>query len=335
MRLAAPAILGLALCAPSFVMAQEFYAGKNVSVLISHPAGGGYDLYARLYARHLSRHLPGGPTIVAQNMPGAAGVAMANHMATQAPRDGTTIGLGPGTLVTAVLFGTPGVRYDPRTLNWIGSLTTDVGVMVSWFNSPIRRVEDLRERELIVGGGGASDGTVTKPLAVNRILGLKVKVVPGYNGTAAIALAMERGETDGIGSWNYSSIVAGKPHWISEKKINILLQLSLDKHPDLPDVPTVLDVSRDDEQRNILKLVFAPSSIGRGIFAPPGVPEARVDVLRNAFASVLKDPNFELDAKKSNLDIEPLSGAEISKLIEELHQSDPELVRKAAAATIP
>lgn len=337
MKLLAFLLAGLTLASGAPSVAQEdFYRGKTVNFLISHPPGGGFDLYARLYARHLSKHLPGSPAVVAQNMPGAAGVVMANYMASQAVRDGTTIGLGPGALVTAALFGMPGARYDARSFNWIGSLNTEVAVTVSWFNSSIKNAEDLRTKELVVGGGGATDGSVIFPVAVSKVLGLKIKVIPGYNGTAAIALAMERGETEGIGAWNYSSIVAGKPHWLSEKKINILAQLSLEPHPDLPKVPTVLDLSADENQRMLLKLVFAQSSVGRAIYAPPGVPEARMSVLRRAFDEMLKDPEFIADAQKSSLEInQPLSGSEITKLIAELHEYDPELIRKAAQAIVP
>ena len=331
--LAAAMCFGLA----SAARAQEpFYRGKTVTFLISHAPGGGFDLYARLYARHLSKHLPGEPAIVVRNMPGAAGVVMANYMATQAATDGTVFGLGPGALVTAALFGMPGARYDARKFNWLGSMSTEVAVTVAWHNSPIKTAEDLRTKELVVGGGGATDGSVIFPLAVDKLLGLKIKVIPGYNGTAAIALAMERGETAGIGAWNYSSIMASKPSWLSEKKINILAQLSLEPHPDLPNVPTVLDLSSDEKQRRLLKLVFAQSAVGRAIYAPPGLPDERVKQLRDAFDAIMVDPEFLADAKKSNLEInQPKTGKEIASLIEELHQNDPAIIQQAAKAIVP
>jgi tripartite-type tricarboxylate transporter receptor subunit TctC len=322
--------------APKAQTSEAFYKGKTVTVLISHAPGGGFDLYGRLFAKHLPKILAGSPSTVSQNMPGAAGVVMANYMATQAANDGSVIGLGPGALVTAALFGMTGARYDARKFNWIGSLNTEVAVTVSWHSSGVNTTQDLFTRELIVGGGGATDGSTIFPIAVSKLLGAKIKVIAGYNGTAEIALAMERGETMGIGAWNYSSIVAGKPTWLSEKKINILAQLSLEPHPDLPNVPTVLDLGRDDAERSILKLIFAQSAVGRAIYAPPGVPADRVAALRSAFDKMLVDPGFIAETQKANIEInQPRSGADVTSLIEDLHHLSPDLIKKASAAISP
>ena len=313
--------------------AGEIYAGKDVRVLISHPPGGGYDAYARLYARHLAKHLPGKPAVIAQNMPGAAGVVMANYLASQAPRDGTVIGLAPGSIGTVALFGAAGARFDARSFTWIGSLNSEVGVSVSWHTSPVKAARDLFTQELIVAGAGATDQSVVFPTALNKLLGLKFRVITGFGGSSETALALERGEVQGIGGWNYSSIVANKPDWLRDKKLNILLQLSIERHPELPHVPTVIELGRNETEKSVLKLIFAQSQMGRAIFGPPEMPAERAKLLRAAFQSVLKDPEFLADVKKGNIEInQPMSGEAMAKLINELHQTSPELVKQAGEA---
>jgi len=311
----------------------EFYRGKDVRVLISHPPGGGYDTYARLFARYLSRHLPGNPTVIAQNMPGAAGVVMANYLFTQAPRDGTVIGLGPGSMGTAALFGAPGARFDARQFTWIGSMNSEVAVAVSWHISAVKKAEDLYAHELIVGAAGATDQSNIYPNAVNRILGTKFKVIPGYRGSAENALALERGEVAGIGGINFSSIQATRPDWIKDAKVNVLLQLSLQRHPALPNVPTVLELGRSEAEKAVLRLVFAQSQMGRAIFGPPGIPPERAQILRSAFKAVLDDPEFVADATKRSIEInQPMSGQEMGQLIGMLHATSPELIKRASDA---
>jgi tripartite-type tricarboxylate transporter receptor subunit TctC len=317
----------LALAGATTARAQSpYFAGKDIGFLISHPPGGGYDAYARLYARHLAKHIPGSPNVVARNMPGAAGVVMANFLATQAPADGTVIGLGPGSLATAALFHSPGARYDARKFTWIGSLNSEVGVAVSWKTSPVKTAADLLTKELVVAGAGATDQSVVYPNALNRILGTKFKVIAGYGGSSETALALERGEVAGIGGWNYSSIVATRPAWLRDGSINILLQLSLARHPDHPDTPTVLELGRTDDERAVLKLVFAQSAMGRAILAPPDIPAE----------AAIADPEFIADARKSNIEInQPMDADAVGRLIDELHAADPALVRRAAEASAP
>ncbi|MBX9739728.1 MAG: hypothetical protein K2X62_06645 [Beijerinckiaceae bacterium] len=313
--------------------AAEFYKGKDIRMLISHPPGGGYDVYARFFARHLSKFMPGNPNVVPQNMPGAAGVVMANSLATQQPNDGTVIGLGPGSMGTAPLFGASGARYDARNLSWIGSMNADVGVSLAWHTSSVKTAEDLMKTELIVGGAGATDQSVLYPTALNRILGTKFKVIPGYGGSAATALAMERGETSGIGGMNFSSVLANKPDWLRDKKINILVQLSLDRHPDLPNVPTVVELAKTDEQRDVLQLIFAQSSMGRAIFGPPGIPEDRLKALRGAFDAMMKDKDILAEAEKLKMELnQPMPGVKMAELVDRLYKVKPETLKKAQEA---
>jgi tripartite-type tricarboxylate transporter receptor subunit TctC len=330
------ALVLAALAGASSAFAQsgaDFYKDKTIRMLISHPAGGGYDLYARFFARHLPRFLPGNPTVVPQNMPGAAGVVMAMHIATASPADGTVIGLGPGSTGTAPLFGSKGAQYDARKLSWIGSMTSDVAVTVAWHTAAVKTAQDLFKTELITGGAGATDQSVMYPMALKNILGMKFKIVTGYGGTADTTLAMERGETFGIGAMNFSSIRANKPEWLREKKVNLLVQLALARHPDLPDVPTAIELARNDEEKDLLQLIVAQSAMARAIYGPPGIPAEQLQLLRTAFDKMMKDPEFLAEAEKTKIEInQPMPGEKMSELVNRLYSAKPEMVAKAREA---
>ena len=303
---------------------------KTLTMLASHAPGGGYDAYARLYARHVGRFLPGQPNVVVRNMPGAAGVVMANFVALQAPRNGSTIGLGPGSMATAALLGSQGARYDSREFTWVGSLNNDISVTVSRADSPVSTLDELFTKELVVGGAGASDNSVVFATILSRMFGAKLKLVAGYNGSGDTVMALDRGEVQGIAGWNYSSITTMRPDWMRDRKINILLQMSLTRHPELPDVPTVLELARDDRQREILRLIFAQSQMGRVVMGPPAMPKAMVEAHRDAFDRVLKDPEFQADVEKMRLEISgPMSGAEVDQLVASLYRATPERIKEA------
>jgi tripartite-type tricarboxylate transporter receptor subunit TctC len=299
-------------------------------MLASHAPGGGYDAYARLYARHVGRFLPGQPNVVVRNMPGAAGVVMANFVASQAPRNGSTISLGPGSMATAALLGSQGARYDSREFTWVGSLNNDISVMVSRSDSPVSTLDELFTRELVVGGAGASDNSVVFATILSRMFGAKLKLVAGYNGSGDTVMALDRGEVQGIAGWNYSSITTMRPDWMRDKKINILLQMSLTRHPELPNVATILELARDDRQREILRLIFAQSQMGRVIMGPPAMPRAMVETHRQAFDRVLKDAEFMADVEKMRLEISgPMTGAEVDQLVASLYRATPERIKEA------
>jgi len=303
---------------------------KTLTMLASHAPGGGYDAYARLYARHVGRFLPGQPTVVVRNMPGAAGVVMANFVASQASRNGSTIGLGPGSMATAALLGSQGARYDSREFTWVGSLNNDISVMVSRSDSPVSTLDELFTRELVVGGAGASDNSVIFATILSRMFGAKLKLVAGYNGSGDTVMALDRGEVQGIAGWNYSSITTMRPDWMRDKKINILLQMSLTRHPELPNVATILELARDDRQREILRLIFAQSQMGRVIMGPPAMPRAMVETHRQAFDRVLKDAEFMADVEKMRLEISgPMTGAEVDQLVASLYRATPERIKEA------
>jgi tripartite-type tricarboxylate transporter receptor subunit TctC len=332
MRMLCCIALALGLVTPAKAQAPEdFFKGKDVHLLISHPAGGGMDTYARFFARSLSKFIPGNPNVIPQNMPGAAGIVMANSVATQQPSDGTYIAYGPGAIATADLLGAPGARFDVSKFSYIGSMNADVGIAMSWHTSPIKTAKDVLEKELIVGAGGATDQSNVFPTVFNRILGTKFKVIPGYPGTAGIFLAMERGEVGGIGGVNYSSIPAAKPDWLRDKKVNILLQTASERDADMKDVPTVYELAKTDEQRQVLELIFAQSQLSRLVFGPPGIPAERLKVLRDAFDAMMKDKTFLAEAAQQKIEInDPTSGVKIDQLLKKLRATKPEIVKLAA-----
>lgn len=314
----------------------EFYKGKQLTLLISHPAGGGYDTYARFYARHIGRLLAGNPAVVAQNMPGAAGVAMTNHLYAQAPKDGTVIGLGAGPLATAALMGLQGARYDARQMSWIGSMNAEVATAISWHDHAVKTARDLYKTELVIAAGGATDISAISPTALARLLGMKIKVVTGYAGSAGQLLALERGEVGGIGGFNYGSLKSVRPDWIKDKKVHILLQYAFEPHPEMPKVPTLDHLARTEQEKDVLRLIFEPQQMGRPIFGPPGLPADRLKALRDGFRAFNKDAAVLAEAEKSKIEIfRPMSGEDMTKLVERLHKVSPELVKKAANATLP
>jgi tripartite-type tricarboxylate transporter receptor subunit TctC len=321
-------LLGLSL-APA-IAADDYFKGKTINVVIGGGAGDGYDIYSRFLIPHLSRHLPGNPRIIPQNMPGAGTLVAANFMYEIAPADGTAIGTVGGGTATAHLFKTPGVRVDPRNYNWIGSMNSEVGLVLAWKDTPFRTFKDVREREFVVGGSGPTSGNVMFPLVLNRVVGAKYKIIPGYRSTGDIALAMERGEVQGTSSYHYSSMITTKPHWIRDKQVYPLAQLSLIKHPLFPDVPNVQDLARNDEELQILNLIFARQSMGRPYMLPPKTPANVVAMMRTAFNVAMKDPELVAEAEKRVLDLTlPMTGEEIHTLIDKLYAYPASVIDKA------
>ncbi|HEY7299301.1 MAG TPA: hypothetical protein VH684_15450 [Xanthobacteraceae bacterium] len=323
--------VGLAAGSIAWGQAANFYRGKTVDLEIGYSVGGGYDVYARMIAPHMGKHIPGSPTIVPKNMEGAGSLRLANWLYNVAPKDGTAFGtIGRGTGFDP-LFGHRGAQFDGAKFTWIGSANDEVSVCVVWNGrTKITKFEDLLTTPLTVGGTSAAADTDQFPLVLNGVLGTKMKVVTGYPGGNDVNLAMERGEVDGRCGWSWSSVKSTRPQWLTEKKITILVQLALHKHPELPDVPLVTDLAKTDEQRAVLKLIFARQALGRPFLAPPGIPADRAEALRTAFMDTMRDKDFLADAEKAQLEITPIDGAAVQKLVAELYQSPPAVVKRAA-----
>jgi tripartite-type tricarboxylate transporter receptor subunit TctC len=321
------------MCALSDGHAQspaEFYKGKSVDLYIGYSGGGGYDVYARALARHIGRLIPGQPTVVPKNMPGAGSLVLANWLYNVAPRDGTAFGMiGRGTGFDPLL-GSGKAQFDAARFNWIGSMNDEVSVCVAWHSSGIARLEEVMQKQLTVGGTGPAADTDQFPKVLNGALGTRFKVVTGYPGGNEIDLAMERGEVSGRCGWSWSSVVATHKHWVDDRKINVLVQLSLARHADLPHVPLVMDFATSDEQKQIFKLVFARQPMGRPFLAPPGTPAERVAMLRKAFTDALQDPEFLADAARMKLEINPVPGEAVQDIVKEVYKTPKSVTAKVA-----
>ncbi|MDP4594331.1 MAG: tripartite tricarboxylate transporter substrate-binding protein [Beijerinckiaceae bacterium] len=330
-----PALCGmvLAVCIP--VMAQadaisDFYKGKKVNMYVGYSPGGGYDTYARLLARFYGNHIPGNPAIIVQNMPGAGSARMVNWLYNVAPKDGTALGAPARGVAFDTLFEQPGSKFDSQKLSWIGSMNNEVSVCVSWHTSDVKTFGDMYKKELIVGGTGGSADTDQFPKLLNGVLGTKFKIIAGYRGGNGVNLAMERGEVKGRCGWSWSSVVSTRAKWLSEKKINVLVQLSLTKHADLKDVPLITEIAKTDEEKKIMKLVFARQVLGRPIIGPPQIPAERLTALRKAFLETIKDKAFKAEADRAKMETEAVSGEDVSKLIAEAYQTPKATVKKVA-----
>lgn len=311
--------------------AAQFYTGKAVDLQIGYSVGGGYDLYARLVARHLGQHIPGNPTIVPKNMEGAGSLRLANWLYSAAPRDGTVIGATSRGAAFDPLLNQKGAQFDASKFSWIGSANDEVSVCVALQTSGITKFDDVLSKPLTIGSTGVGDDTYQFPALVNAVLGTKFKIITGYPGGNDVSLAIERGEVEGRCGWSWSSIKATRMNWVESKKIIVLVQMSLSKHPDLPDVPLIMDLAKTDEQRQIFKLIFARQVMGRPFLAPPGVPADRVTALRQAFTEMMTDKEFLSDADAGKFEINQVSGEQLEALVKEIYQTPPDVTKKAAA----
>jgi tripartite-type tricarboxylate transporter receptor subunit TctC len=308
----------------------DFYRGRNISLVIGYTAGGGYDLYGRLVARHMQKYIPGNPIIVPQNMPGAGSLKAANFIYGVAHNDGLTIGTAARSVATDPLLGES--KFDPRKFGWIGSTTSETSVCATWHTSAVKAWGDMFGRTVTMGGSAQGSEPDSFALLLKNIFGAHVKLVSGYPGGNDINLALERGEIEGRCGWSWSSIKSQRADWLREKKINLLAQLAMKKHPDLPNVPLLLDLAQNEEQRQITKLVLASLVVGRPFFGPPGIPEDRKAALRKAFDETMKDRDFLDEATKLDLEIEPVAASEVESLLAELYQTPNAVIEKAAAA---
>jgi tripartite-type tricarboxylate transporter receptor subunit TctC len=319
------------LCTGAGDAAAQFKA-PSVAVYIPAGIGGGYDAYARLASRHLGRFLPGNPAIVPRNMPGAGGVVVANYLYNVAPKDGSTIALFMAGAPFEPLFGNTQAKYDTLQFNWIMSLNRLVNIGIVWHETPVRTMQDFLTQEVLVGSSGGGDAsTEAYPNLLNLLAGTKFRVVTGYKGNGEIMLAMERREVHGIVGTELSSLRATKPDWLRDKKARIVMQIGLSKSPDLPDVPSGLDLIKDEEGRRLFELLLARQEYGRPFALPPGTPPDVVAAFRQAFAAMAKDEAFLKDAEKMRADIIVGSGEEVKDLFARTYGSPKPLVERAIA----
>jgi tripartite-type tricarboxylate transporter receptor subunit TctC len=311
---------------------EDFYKGRNVDLYIGYSVGGAYDLYARVIGRHLGAHIAGDPTLVPKNFEGAGSLRLANFLYRVAPQDGSAIGtIGRGIAFDPLLIG-QGDAFDAQKFGWIGSANNEVSVCVARSDSGITKFEDLFTKELTVGGTGTSADTDQFPRVLNHVLGTHFKIVEGYPGGNDVMLAMERGEVQGRCGWSWSSVKSTHKSWIDDKRMVVLIQLSLSKHPELPDVPLVMDFAKTDKQRQILKMVFARNVMGRPYLAPPNLPANRLAALRDAFMATMEDKDFLAEAGKAQLEINPVSGADVETLVKDVYATPADVVAEAKAA---
>ena len=308
---------------------------RPVSIYVAGTAGGGIDLYARIVGRHIGRHIPGNPTVTVQLMPGAGGIRAANFLAQYAPKDGTAMTTFAGGPILEPLIGARDSGYDMSQFTWVGAVAKDVGLCMALSTTPFKTIKDAKRELMVVAGTGAGSETDTWPVILNEVLGTRFKLVTGYLGSQETIIAIERGEAHGRCVFSYSSLKTAKPDWLHDKKINVLALTALERHPDFPGVPTVVDLVSKTEDRQLLELMVGPGAMARPFAAPPGVPANIAVLLRRAFMATMKDPEFLADAAKIQADVQPTAGEEVQKLTMRLYQTPRPVVERVKKLFAP
>jgi tripartite-type tricarboxylate transporter receptor subunit TctC len=306
----------------------DFYRGKTISLYVGFPPGGGYDIYARVVAPHFTRHIPGNPTIVIKSMLGGSGIKAAGYMTSVTPQDGLSLGLFLDANTLGKVLGGPG-DYDPVKLTWIGRIVSTATVSVVWHTSPVQTIEEAKKKELLMAGTVASNTSTFIPLALNDLIGTKIKVIMGFRGSPDQAMAMLRGEVNAIGGMAWEAIQTNHQDWLDGKKIRILYAQGAHRIKELPNDPGLLDFATDERSRKILGLLGSGPDIGRSFVAEPGIPPERAAALRKAFMETMEDPELVAEIKKRNLNLEPLSGEEVQKMVAASVATPKELVEQA------
>ena len=319
------ALLGLQLPAKADGL-EDVYKGKDMAFNVGFDVGGGYDLYARVLSRHFGRHMPGKPGVVVQNMPGAGGIRAANYIYNLAPRDGSVIGMIDQSLPLQQLLEPESMKTDVTKFNWVGRIASNTAILYAWHTAPVQKIEDAFSKELIVSSSGGNSRMMSN--FVKNLLGMKFMIVTGYKGTNESRLAMQRGEVHAL-TQPWSALRAENAEWLQEKKVKLLMQVGVDAHPDLPGLPTVVDLARNEDERKLLSFMASGSRIGRSILSPPNQPPERVAALRAAFMATMQDEAFMAEITKLALDLDPISGEELQKSVIETASLDPGLIAKA------
>jgi tripartite-type tricarboxylate transporter receptor subunit TctC len=311
--------------------AEDFYKGKTITVIVGSAAGGGYDLHGRLVGRHIGRHIPGQPTLVAQNMPGAGSIVATNYIYEKAAHDGTAMGISSPSIALLDALGSKGVRFDSTKLNWIGRVASIVNVTFTRRDSKVKSLEGAQKTETLIGGISASSPLSLYPKVMNAVTGTKFKLITGYAGSKATVLATERGEVDGTTA--SLSTLAGAPDWRRTSGYNILVQYTMNRHRDIPDVPSAMEFAKTDDDRKIIGLYVNGADVGYSIMTTPGVPADRIGQLRRSFDAMLADTMFLSDVKKLGVAFDPLSGEKLQVLIQQTLDLSPEVKARARAAS--
>jgi tripartite-type tricarboxylate transporter receptor subunit TctC len=333
MRARQLAVLLVAIIVPHAAMAQpaeQFFRGKTIQLYIGFAPGGSYDYYGRVVARYLGKHIPGNPTIVPQNMPGAGSFQAANFVYHAAPKDGTAMAVVTQTLALEEALQTPGVQYKSAEFTWIGRMTAILEVTLTWKTSKAKTIEDAKRYEIPIGATGPGSPSEGYPKLLNALAGTKFKIISGYPGSTQVMMAAERGEVDGaLTSWN--TLKRTKQDWLANGAINLLVQYALERHPDLPNVPAVVELGKTPADKQALAFYASGAALGRSLLAPPGLPAERVTMLRAAFETMLKDPEFLAEMDKTKLEFQPASGDEVQKLIRDTANAPREVIDRTQA----
>ena len=310
---------------------EQFYAGKTIDFVIGYPPGGSNDTWARLVTRHLGKHVPGRPSVVPKNTPGAGSFLAVNQIFNVSPKDGTVIGIGSPTMPLDEKLGTQGVRFKTAELNWIGRVDSLINMVFMWQTSPVKTFADALKIETTLSATGVGSTVSVYPTVLNNVLGTKFKLIMGYKGSNEAMLAVERGEAEGH-STSWTALKVAHPDWIRENKVAILVQFALKRHAEMPDVPTAVDLARNDEERAILAAVMNAAEVGTAFFTTPAAPDDRLNALRRAFDATMRDPDFRADVERTRLAINPITGEELQKLVADVSNLPPDLLEKVRVA---
>jgi tripartite-type tricarboxylate transporter receptor subunit TctC len=315
--------------------AEEFYRGKAIRVIVGFPAGGGFDLYARILAEYLPRYIPGEPKIIVENMPGASTARAASYVYNVGPQDGTVLGIYHQGLLANQVIEVQAGDFDVTKFNWIGRMGTQLNVGMAWHTSGVKTIDDAKKTEIVFGATAPTATSAMVPRALNALAGTRFKIVPGYQGSSDMYLAMERGETHGMATGVWFDLSRDHADWLSAGKVAVLFQISTKRVADLPKVPALPDLASGEDDRKILELLASTEDMGRAFAAGPKVPAERVAVLRAAFAKMMADPDFLKDSAARNFEIAFLHGNELQALVATIGRFPPELTAKARKVLMP
>ncbi|MCC6775475.1 MAG: hypothetical protein IT537_02395 [Hyphomicrobiales bacterium] len=327
-------IVALALTAAFPAAAQtpeEFYKGKTIDFVIGYPPGGSNDVWGRIVSRHIGRHIPGKPAVVPKNTPGAGSFLAINQVFNVLPKDGSVIAIGSPTAVLDERLGSQGVRFKTAELNWIGRTDSLINMVFMWKTSPVQSIAQAQQKEATLSGTGAGSTVSVYPTVLNHVIGTRFKLIMGYKGSNEAMLAVERGEVEGH-STSWTALKVAHPDWLRDKSVKLLVQFALKRHPEMADIPTAVELARNDEERMVLSAVMNASEVGTAFFTTPGVPGDRLEVLRRAFDATMQDPEFLAEVEKTRLGVSPIRGEELQKLVAEVASLSPTIVDKVRAA---